>query len=100
MQQPACEEQGSQAARELEEQVLQLYGAMLRGPKGQRHTDGLSLSVSSPEGTKALGEGIGSLLERHVEFIHQGHHHLLPVPPQFKPILTAIWFTLFGGCVR
>ncbi|CAL8462438.1 g1971 [Coccomyxa elongata] len=83
-QQPTGEEEGSQAARELEEQVQQLYGALLRGPKGQRHTEGLSLSVSSPEGTKALGEGIGSLLERHVEFIHQGHHHLLPRADELK----------------
>lgn len=59
----------------------QLYGALLRGPQGQKRPleDGLGLAVSSPEGTRAVGEGIRSLLERHVEFIHQAHHHLLPV---------------------
>lgn len=83
MQQPRSEQRDA-AAREVEEQVQQLYGALLRGPKGQRQSEGRALAVSSPEGTKALGEGIRSLLERHVEFIHQGHHHLLPVRAQIN----------------
>ena len=100
MQEWTNEQLGSQAARELEEQVQQLYGGLLRGPKGQRQSEGLSLSVSSPEGSKALGEGIRLLLERHVQFIHQGHHHLLPVRPQSKPVLAALrmgYWILHGG---
>ena len=63
-------------------QIEQLYGAMLRGPSGQQRAgDWAGLGVSSPEGTKALSEGIHSLLEVHVAFIHQAAHHLLPVSP-------------------
>ena len=75
--------------------MQQLYGALLRGPKGQSHAEDRGLAVSSPEGTKALGEGIRSLLECHVEFIHQGHHHLLPVrcphPGEVPAALHPSW---------
>lgn len=68
---------------QLEEHVRQLYGTLLRGPSGrQRRQEGSALSVNSPEGTKALSEGIHSLLEGHVEYIHQAQHHLLPVRAQ------------------
>jgi hypothetical protein len=65
---------------EMDAQVRQLYGPLLQGPRGGRQAaEAARLAVSSPEGTKALSEAIRSLLERHVEFIHQAHHHLMPV---------------------
>jgi hypothetical protein len=70
---------------QLDARVAQLYGALLRGPvaghisqhRGQ--LEGANLGVGSPEGTQALSEAIHALLERHVEYIHQAHHHLMPV---------------------
>ena len=60
-------------------EVEQIYGALLHGPKKLPPTQGMRLPVRSPEGTQALSDAIHALLEGHVENIHQGHHHLLPV---------------------
>ena len=70
-------------------EVEQIYGALLHGPKKQAPTEGMRLPLRTPGGTKALSEAIHALLEGHIEYIHQAHHHLLPVrlllapaPPQ------------------
>lgn len=60
-------------------EVEQIYGALLHGPKKLGPTEGMGLPLRTPQGTKALSEAIHSLLEGHVEYIHQAHHHLLPV---------------------
>jgi len=62
-------------------EVEQIYGALLHGPKKQAATEGIQLPLRTLQGVKALSEAIHALLEGHVEYIHQGHHHLLPVRP-------------------
>ncbi len=60
-------------------EVERIYGALLHGPKKQAPTEGMRLPLRTPQGTKALSEAIHALLEGHVEYIHQAHHHLIPV---------------------
>ena len=60
-------------------EVERIYGALLHGPKKQAPTEGMRLPLRTPQGTKALSEAIHALLEGHVEYIHQAHHHLMPV---------------------
>ena len=70
-------------------EVEQIYGALLHGPKKQGPTEGMRLPLRTPGGTKALSEAIHALLEGHIEYIHQAHHHLLPVRPSPVPILSS-----------
>ena len=67
------------AADTVSAEVERIYGALLHGPKQQAPTEGMRLPLRTPQGTKAFSEAIHALLEGHVEYIHQAHHHLMPV---------------------
>ena len=81
-------------------EVEHIYGALLHGPKKQAPTEGMRLPLRTPQGTKALSEAIHALLEGHVEYIHQAHHHLLPVELSKLPFPISWYIGSFMGLAR